>query len=83
MMTVTLYRLAVPDDFSGDTFYPRSSQVIGYTCYNGNALLGFCYQTKLRIMSGRVGNEKGKGNNTFIRYQNSSLVDCFRFRKYV
>ena len=65
----------LPDDYISDTQMPRFSEDGGHINSNGLLLLDFCKQTGLRIMNGRVGNDKGLGKFTFVGSRGSSVVD--------
>ena len=65
----------LPDDYISDTQMPRFSEDEGHINSNGLLLLDFCKQTSLRIMNGRVGNDKGLGKFTFVGSRGSSVVD--------
>ena len=55
----TVHISVLPDDYVSDTQLPRFSEDEGHSNSNGHLLLDFCKQTGLRIMNGRVGNDKG------------------------
>ena len=71
----TMHMSVLPDDYVPDTQMPRFSEDEGHTNDNGLLLLDFCKQTGLRIMNGRVGDDKGIGSYTFVGHRGSSLVD--------
>ena len=53
----------------------RWSEAVGHVNNNGLLLLDFCKQTGLRIMNGRVGQDREIGCYTFVGNRGSSLVD--------
>ena len=71
----TVHISVLPDDYVSDTQLPRFSEDEGHSNSNGHLLLDFCKQTGLRIMNGRVGNDKGVGKYTFVGRRGGSLVD--------
>ena len=52
----------------------RASEDKGYNRY-GSQLLDFCKETGLRIVNGRIGNDKGVGKCTYVGSTGKSLVD--------
>ena len=71
----TTHMSVLPDDYVSDIQMPRSSEDEGHVNNNGLLLLDFCKQTGLRIMNGRVGNDRGIGRYTFVGSRGRSLVD--------
>ena len=65
----------LPDDYTADRFMHRQSEDVGHVNNNGLLLLDFCKQTGLRIMNGRVGQDREIGRYTFVGHRGSSLVD--------
>ena len=65
----------LPEDYTPDQYMHRYSQDEGHTNNNGLLLLDFCKQTGVRILNGRVGNDKGIGRYTFVGNRGSSVVD--------
>ena len=65
----------LPDDYTPDTIMHRWSEDVGHVNNNGLLLLDFCKQTGLRIMNGRVGQDREIGRYTFVGNRGSSLVD--------
>ena len=65
----------LPDEYIPDVQLPRYSEDKGHVNNNGLCLLDFCKQTGLRIMNGRVGDDKGIGQYTFVGSRGSSVVD--------
>ena len=65
----------LPEDYTPDKYMHRYSQDEGHTNNNGLLLLDFCKQTDVRILNGRVGNDKGIGRYTFVGNRGSSVVD--------
>lgn len=65
----------LPDEYITDVQLPRYSEDKGHVNNNGLFLLDFCKQTGLRIMNGRVGDDKGIGQFTFVGSRGSSVVD--------
>ena len=66
--------LPLPDDYSMDEFIPRASQDKNMNS-NGTLLLEFCKQTKMRILNGRTGSDKGVGKFTCHTHRGQSVVD--------
>ena len=71
----TTHMSVLPDDYVSDIQMPRSSENEGHVNNNGLLLLDLCKQTGLRIMNGRVGNDRGIGRYTFVGGRGRSLVD--------
>ena len=66
----------LPDDYIEDGVLPRSSEDADVSPTNyGRKLLDLCISTGLRIVNGRVGNDKGVGKYTCITHRGSSVVD--------
>ena len=65
----------LPEDYSADISLTRYSQDSGRLNNNGRMLLDLCKQTGLRIMNGRVGNDKNLGRYTYVGSRGSSVVD--------
>ena len=65
----------LPDDYLIDANMNRVSQDKGHIDSNGRLLLDLCKQTGLRILNGRVGNDKNIGRYTFVGSNVSSVVD--------
>ena len=65
----------LPDEYIPDKYLPRFSEDRGLINNNGLLLLEFCEQTGLRIMNGRVDEDKGVGRYTFVGSRGSSVVD--------
>lgn len=63
----------LPDDY--DVEISRFSQDRGRVNNNGNQLLDLCKLSGLRILNGRVGNDKHIGKGTFVGSNGSSLVN--------
>ena len=71
----SVHMSVLPDEYVSDTQLPRFSEDTGHTNNNGLLLLDFCKQTGLRIMNGRVGNDRRIGRYTFVGSRGSSVVD--------
>ena len=65
----------LPDDYCIDFNSSRTSQDKGRLNNNGHLLLDLCKQTGLRILNGRIGNDKNIGRYTYIGHNGSSVVD--------
>ena len=65
----------LPDEYTPDQFMNRCSQDIGHVNNNGLLLLDLCKQTGVRILNGRVGDDKGVGKFTFVGSRGCSVVD--------
>ena len=64
----------LPDDYVADVPLKRTSQdkILNE---NGNYLLNFCKATGMRILNGRIGEDKGVGKFTCITHNGCSVVD--------
>lgn len=71
----SIHMNVLPEDYTPDNFMDRYSQDVGHVNNNGLLLLDLCKQTGLRILNGRVGEDKGVGKYTFVGNRGSSLVD--------
>ena len=65
----------LPEDYCTDSCLKRCSMDKGRLDNNGTLLLDLCKQTGLRILNGRVGNDKNIGRHTFVGNRGSSVVD--------
>ena len=65
----------LPDGYTPDQSMNRCSQDIGHVNNNGLLLLELCKQTGVRILNGRVGDDKGVGKFTFVGSRGYSVVD--------
>ena len=65
----------LPDEYTPDQFMNRYSQDIGHVNNNGLLLLDLCQQTGVRILNGRVGDDRGVGKFTFVGNRGCSVVD--------
>ena len=65
----------LPDEYQEDAVLQRHSQDRGHTNSNGGLLLEFCKQTGLRLVNGRVGDDRNVGKYTFVNSIGSSVID--------
>ena len=65
----------LPDEYTPDQFMNRYSKDIGHVNNNGLLLLDLCQQTGVRILNGRVGDDRGVGKFTFVGNRGCSVVD--------
>ena len=64
----------LPLDYEIDTIIPRFSQDNTINT-NGRKLLDFCRQNGLRVVNGRVGEDKGVGKYTYVGSTGCSVID--------
>ena len=65
----------LPDEYQEDVILTRCSQDSGHTNRNGNLLLDLCKQSSLRILNGRISEDKNIGKYTFVNSNGSSVID--------
>ena len=61
-----MHMSVLPDEYIPDNYLPRFSEDRGHVNNNGLLLLEFCKQTGLRIMIGRVGEDKGLADTRLL-----------------
>lgn len=71
----SVHMSVLPDEYTPDRYMNRYSQDIGHANNNGLLLLDLCKQTGVRILNGRVGDDRGVGKFTFVGSRGSSVVD--------
>ena len=67
--------IQLPDDYVSDSVMPRASRDRGQLNEHGHALLDLCRRTGIRIVNGRLGDDSGIGDFTFINSRGRSVVD--------
>ena len=69
----------LPDFYIDDFSFPikRASKDNKQVCSNGNQLLDFCKTTGLRIVNGRIGDDRNNGDFTYYDRHGGSVIDYF------